>query len=270
MSRLLNFIDRQKQFQREVGYPIDSITESDRNEMSEKYVFKLIEEAVELRKEFPSVVNPWSKKQKPADLQRIKEEFSDVLLFLTNIAIVWKLSPEEIMKMVEEVQDNNFMKLKQKKMDLLNADILKIPGRTSGVGSGNLKPKYVFVGQNPGKDITQGYKFWSNPEDGSSKVLLPILKEFGIMEDCYFTNIVKCTTPDNEEPSEAMTEFYMDFLTQELDILRMNNPEMKVITMGNWASSKVAGSANIYHPAYHLRGGISLEDYKKQVHEALS
>lgn len=274
MNRISQLLKRQKEFQRVVGFPIDSISESDRNEMSEKYVFKLIEEAVELRKEFPSVVNPWSKKQKPADIQRVKEEFSDVLLFLINIAIVWKFSPEEILEMVESVQSNNFRNIKQKKMGLLNADILKIPGRVSGIGQGNISPKYVFIGQNPGKGITQGYKFWSDENDGSSKILLPILKEFGVLQDCYFTNVVKCTTPDNKEPSKEMTDFYLDFLVKELQVLKIANPDAKIIAMGKYTEKAInslgLGTVDkISHPAVLFYGLITSDAYKEELKTVL-
>ena len=97
MNKLLELIEKQREFQRAVGFPVDSILEQDRNEMSEKYTFKLIEEAVEMRREFPSAMNPWSKHQKAADLKRVREEYADVVLFLLNIAIVWKFTPDEIL-----------------------------------------------------------------------------------------------------------------------------------------------------------------------------
>jgi uracil-DNA glycosylase family 4 len=239
--------------------------------MSEKYVFKLIEEAVELRKEFPSVVNPWSKKQKLADLQRVKEEFSDVLLFALNIAIVWRFKPEDVIKELIEVQHNNFLNLKKKKMEFLNSDILKIPGRVSGVGGGSLFPSYVFIGQNPGESITQGYKFWSDDKDGSSKVLLPILDDMNITHNCYFTNIVKCTTPKNEAPGKEMTEFYKTMLMTELDILRLGNPDMKIITLGKWASEQLQDIPHddLAHPATVLYGSMSAENYKESVHKLI-
>lgn len=115
IDKIKEIVERQREFQKEVGFPIDSVRESDRNEMAEKYLFKAIEEIIELRKEFPSAVNPWSKEQKVADLTRIREEFSDVLLFLINFMIVWRLSPEEILSQLEINQDMNFDYIKKKK-----------------------------------------------------------------------------------------------------------------------------------------------------------
>lgn len=270
-DQLNKTFELQKEFQRAVGFPIDSMAEADRNELSEKYIFKLIEEAIELRKEFPSAINPWSKKQKSADIERIQEEFSDVILFLINIAIVWGFSPGDILRMVQKTQINNFQKLKEKKMAILNSDILKIPNRISGIGSGSLSPKIVFIGQNPGKDITHGYRFWSNPEDGSSKVLLPTLERCGInREDCYFTNIVKCTTPENEKPSEELTKFYKEFLDREIEILKMGNPEIKVITLGLWAEQNYKHDGSIKHPATVLYGGLTSDQYETHLRAVLA
>lgn len=275
MNPLNKIIERQREFQRGLGWPIDSVSEADRNELSEKYVFKAIEELVELRREFPSVMNPWSKHQKSADLTRVKEEYCDVLMFLINLAIVWKLSPEDILSQLKKVQDNNFKKIKERKMAMLNTDILKIPNRVSGIGDGSLTPEYVFIGQNPGKTITQGYRFWSNDEDGSSKVLLPLLNELGITRDmCYFTNVVKCVTPNNEVPNEELTSFYMEFLEKELEILKFGNPYMKVIAMGRWAENTLnslgKGTTDaIKHPSYVLRNGMSYENYKEHVDKVI-
>ena len=262
-------LEKQKEFQRLVGFPIDSIRESDRNEMAEKYIFKAIEELIEVRKEFPSTMNPWSKKQKPSDRTRVREEFTDVLLFLANLMIVWKFTPDEMLKSLTDVQNNNFNNYKTKKMNILNSEILSIPSYTCGIGQGNLKPKFIFIGQNPGSDIKKGYKFWSNPEDGSSKVLLPVLESLGIIQDCYFTNIVKSTTPDNSEPSESLTTYWNEYLKRELDILKTNNPDAKVITMGKWTEKNFNGaSIHIAHPASVFYGHLAKEEYGEEIKKA--
>lgn len=270
MKELEDIIEKQKEFQEFVGFPISSNLEKDRNELSEKYVFKLIEEAIELRKEFPSIMNPWSKNQKEADLVRIKEEMSDVFLFFLNLMSTWRITPTELFETITKVQENNFTKVKEKKMKMLNESILNIPGYTVGIGSGKLTPRYVFVGQNPGEGITHGYRVWSNQEDGSSKVLLPILANEGVLEDSYSTNLVKCVTEGNRVPTQDEVSFWKDKLIDELDILRAENPEMKIITMGNFVRENLQGDGHIQHPAYVLRGGITKEEYEKQVQEAIA
>ena len=265
--------ERQIEFQRLVGFPIDSKLETDRNELSEKYVFKLIEEAIELRKEFPSIMNPWSKKNKPADLSRIKEEMSDVLLFFINLLITWRIDFEDLLKVAQGVQDVNFYKVKEKKLAMLNQRILDIPGYTSGIGQGSLNPKYVFLGMNPGKSIEHGYKVWSNSEDGSSKILLPVLEKLGILDDCYFTNIVKSTTTDNREPSKELLDFWVPFFLEELFILEADNPGVKIITMGKYVTENYQGpevSGSIAHPASLLYGNLDKDQYEQQIRTAIS
>lgn len=266
-NRIDNIIKRQKEFQRAVGFPIDSISEIDRNDMSERYIFKLIEEAVELRKEFPSSINPWSKKQKSADLQRVKEEFSDVVLFLINIAIVWKFSPEQILEILENVQQNNINVLKEKKMEILNTDILKVPNHVSGIGSWSLSPKYIFIGQNPGESIPHhGYQCWSEPKF-SGKIILPALEEMGILKKSYLTNIVKSSTSKNVTPEDDQVDFWWEFLQKELEILSIGSETPPIIiALGEWADSvltkKEIPHLTIRHPSYYLRNGWNSEKYK--------
>lgn len=270
MDELKDIIQRQHNFQKFLGWPIDSNLEEDRNRLFEIFIFKLIEEAIELRKETPSVMNPWSKKQKEANHERIKEEMSDVFLFFLNLMITWKLPLEEFIETVHKVQANNVLRIKEKKMKMLNERILNIPGYTSGIGQGNLSPKYVFVGINPAEGIEHGYKVWSNPEDGSSKILLPILKDMGILEQCYFTNLVKCVTEKNREPLEEEVRYWSTPFDDEIDILKNENRGVKIITMGSFSKKWFSGNGHIQHPAYVLRGGITKEDYEKQIKETIA
>jgi len=270
MEKLKDIIKRQLEFQRLVDFPIDSILEKDRNELSEKYIFKLIEEAIELRKEFPSVMNPWSKTQKNIDLNRIQEELSDVLLFYINILLTWKIPIENLIEIADKVQQNNFTKIKEKKMKMLNERILDIPGYTSGIGTGNLNPGFIFVGQNPGTTIIHGYKMWNDPTSGSSKILLPILKSIGIHDQCYFTNIVKCITINNDCPTEKETAFWLPFLLEEIEILKTNNLSTKIITMGRYANEVLPHNITIPHPSYILRGGMSKEDYENEIRKNIT
>ena len=270
--RIQKIIEIQKEFQRLVGFPIDSILERDRNEMSEKYILKLIEEAIEARKEFPSVMNPWAKTNKQADRSKVREEFVDVFLFLVNLLNCWKISLGNFISATEEKQEINIRKVKEKQLNILNQEILAVPTYISGIGSGNPHPKYVFVGQNPGQTITHGYKVWSNKDDGSSKILLPILEELGILNACYFTNIVKSTTKSNIEPSIELFNFWKPFFDKEISILEALNSDVKFVSMGLWTSSVLKNSEKfrpINHPAFISYGGISKDEYKEQIKKAL-
>jgi len=263
MNQIKEILERQKSFQAFVGFPVETVVEHERNELSEKYLFKAIEEIIELRKEFPSAVNPWSKVQKNADKSRILEEFSDVILFLSNFMNVWKISPEELLTVIEQVQFENFKQVKAKKIRGLNSEILAIPTYVSGIGGGCLSPRYVFVGQNPSQDISHGHVSWS-------EILLPILQDLSIEDDCYLTNYVKCVTTDNSDPSNDLVNFWKEYFDRELEILKYQNSNCKVITMGKWVSEKVKGDAAISHPASILQDNKTIDEYRKEIEIAIA
>lgn len=264
-EKLKNLRDRQADFQRMVGAPIDSKLEKDRNQLSETYVFKGMEEMVELRKTFPSALNPDEKNRATVEKETVLFEFCDVIHFLINLSIVWKFSFEEILESLEKVQDNNYAKIKAKKMAQLTDLILRQPNYKTGIGYGNLSPKYIFIGQNPGNSLPyHGYPTWSEPTVGSAKILLPILEELGIkIEDCYFTNVVKSVTEKNEIPSKGLTSFWLEFLNKEIELLTYGNSLFKVIPMGSFASKEL-GIKGIPHPAVVFHG-TSRSDYKNMV-----
>lgn len=104
---------RQREFQETTNVGIDDSSKKDF--LSEVFLFKAIEEIIELRKEFPSGLNKNSKTMKEADDNRIYEELSDVLLFLVNFMIVRGLDVNTLYDKIGEVQNNNFDKLHEKK-----------------------------------------------------------------------------------------------------------------------------------------------------------
>ncbi len=113
-NQLVNLILKQIQFQTKVNLPIETTDEDEKYELGEIYLFKSIEEIVELRKEFPSIMNKYAKNQKKPDMEKILNEFSDVLFFLMNFAILWRITPEMMLEKMKEVQTNNFKKLEEK------------------------------------------------------------------------------------------------------------------------------------------------------------
>jgi NTP pyrophosphatase (non-canonical NTP hydrolase) len=105
-----SIIQAQKDFQKAVGTPMEDPNQL--NFLSEVFLFKAIEEIIELRKEFPSGLNKRSKTMKEVDEQRLYEELSDVVLFLLNFMIVRGMSVEKLLAVIKEVQINNLAKLK--------------------------------------------------------------------------------------------------------------------------------------------------------------
>lgn len=264
--------EKQKQFQKFVGAEIDSNIEEERLKLIEIYIYKLIEEGIELRKEFPSMLNIWSKQQKYYEMPKVKGEMCDILLFFINICCALDISFEDMIHHCIQIQANNFAVLKRKKMKILNDEILRIPALTCGIGQGNLEPEYVIIGQNPGQTIESGYEFWKNENDGSSQILLPAIKNLNLEGKCYFTNVVKSTTQENQQPTGVMVEFWHPFLAKELEILAAGLSEkFTIIAMGKWTSDVLKerfpnyAIKSIKHPAYFMRSSNeALSEFQKE------
>ena len=201
----------QKEFQRMVDFPVDSMSAADRDEMSEKYLFKAIEEIVELRKEFPSVMNPWSRTQRQIEnLDDIKAEFADVYLFLMNFLNVWKISDDEILDAIMAKQEKNFLHIKTKKMNILNSELGKIPGGNVQPGSGSLLPDTIFIAKTP-DDMFEYCQQEKVNEDGNINYYTTLVKQHGITE-----------------VDETATAFWQEFLDRELEILKTHNPDVLI------------------------------------------
>jgi len=268
IERFKSIAKKQKEFQRLVKYPVDTILESERNEMSEKYLFKMIEEIVELRKEFPSVANPYSKSQKTADLTRVKEELADVILFLVNFINIWKFSIEELVDTIEATQKHNVEKVKMKKMNVINSEILKIPGETKMTGVGSLSPKYIF--------IIHHQIYGGDERSELVKGLVGVLKNLGIMKDTYMTAIVKEAIPGTEVDENLVT-FWWEFLEKELEVLMGEDYlNMKIIAVGDEVSQEFF----MRFPSIHITkvdslkrlvdGEVTIEEYEQHLKNAIN
>lgn len=261
---MIEILKKQQEFERLVGVPIDTILEKERNQMSEMFIYKAIEELVEARREFPSVLNEWSKSNKEANNQRVKEELSDAFLFISNLLLAWHIPWDDFLIQVRSTQENNFTKIKEKKMKRLNEEILNVPGYKSCIGTGSINPKYIFVGINPDVEIKHGQLAWTE-DTASRKILIKNLKELGIHDQCYFTNMVKSTIVNNLDPSEESIGFWKTSLGEEIAILKINNPNARIITMGKLVRDNVVGDAYIDHPTSMLINAGAYDEYRMQI-----
>ena len=113
---LSEITELQKKFQKLCGKHIETEDNFTKSLLSEMYLFKAIEEIVELRKTFPSALNDSAKIQPKIDRNELLKEFCDVALFLLNFSILWKISLNEFIESLKLVQSNNF----KKKIDSIN------------------------------------------------------------------------------------------------------------------------------------------------------
>jgi uracil-DNA glycosylase len=266
---MINFfnkiLEKQHAFQKLVGVNIDSKVEEDRLLFAEIFITKGIEEFVELRRTFPSILNKASKSQPRYDRQVTLKEWVDVFLFWTNIGLVFEFTEEELFNTIKEVQDNNFFKFKERQMAILNHEILRSPAPVVGIGGGHLMPDFIFVGQNPAQTMT---RVFYSVNEGSGKILLDILDDIGVRDRSYFTNLVKETTPNNAEPPDDMVLFWKSALKREISLLKEANEGAVVVPIGKF-TSKHLDLPGIHHPSYVMRGGMSEEAYREEVQEFL-
>lgn len=195
MDNLTQLFNSQAEFQRLAGVKIQTNLNSERIRLAEIFLFKAIEEIIELRRTFPSQLNKWSKSQPVVDMTQTKNELCDSILFLTNFALAMDISPEEIATQLQLVQENNFKILKSKKMDLLNNEILRNPSDPR-LGIGNLNPNAVYITQ---KDGTP--PFFSKETEYVTK----LVKDGSTLSGC------------------TILGYWLDFLSREIEILLVNN-----------------------------------------------
>lgn len=114
-----DLFDFQKAFQFKVSdTDVTELDFSARLALAEGFVFKAIEECVELRKTFPSSLNKVEKHPGQCDKAEVKRELSDVFIFLINFMLVMHISPEDLLETLVEVQLNNLAKLEAKQKNV--------------------------------------------------------------------------------------------------------------------------------------------------------
>lgn len=265
----------QREFQRLCEIDIDTIVAKEINELSETYLFKAIEEIIELRKTFPSELNKWSKSQPDEEnKQETLDELSDVGLFLMDFCLVRKITPEQVLEALKTKQKFNFTKLKEKKLQILNEEMQRVPKKI-GIGGGSLMPKVVLIGQNPGKSLEDGKTVWDDHKDNTAGMFFKRSLELGKYrlavkkDDIYFTNVVKEVTENNEKPSYTTTQFWQPFLERELNIIDAGVDPL-YLAMGTEASRMLTQLEfskkwePIQHPAYFMRNGFSETQYYEE------
>jgi uracil-DNA glycosylase family 4 len=147
---------------------------------------------------------------------------------------------------------------KKYEMEKLNEHVMKVYDDYCMFGNGNLNPKYVFIGQNPGQGLKKTCIMDLEKDEikTSFGLLFYILRNVGLMKKSYFTNLVKVKTKNNEIPNKNMTNFWLDFLKKELEILKINN-DFKTISLGNFVYDTLKDnnieSIKLTHPSFYLR-----------------
>lgn len=119
--------------------------------------------------------------------------------------------------------------------------------------------KYFFIAQNPSINRHNAtYEIFDNVNNSNDYVFLKALEKLNISRsDCYFTNLVKCSTNNNSSP-KLYIENCFKYLLEELNIVE----PQKIIIIGSVARDYIKNKINFFkdcniifvrHPSYYLR-----------------
>lgn len=274
MKTLSQIIEGQREFQKLCEINLDTIVAKEINELSERYLFKAIEEIIELRKTFPSELNQWAKNQPEENRQETLYELSDALFFILNTCLVRKIAPIEVLDALAAVQEINFNKLKLKKLAILKDEMARVPHNRIGFGGGELMPQVIIIGLSPTEILESDQNSWDNYIKDSAVGFLRRALKLGVNrlnlseDDIYFTNIVKEIPENGEKPSTTMYHFWYPFLLREVEIVSAGTTPL-ILTMGSEATKVVMQRGDIkansiMHPSYYMRNGFTEAQYYKE------
>jgi len=131
---------------------------------------------------------------------------------------------------------------------------------------GNLKPKYMFIGEAPavadGKRPLERVMSYGP----SSLMLRKALIKKRLYIDSWFTNIMKCAFKDNKAVNDDQYFYCANFIFVELRLLR---PE-KIIALGNKVANflpkiGINNFVKMKHPSYYIYSKKTWEDYADDI-----
>ena len=143
--------------------------------------------------------------------------------------------------------------------------------------NGNLNAKIFVIGEAPGigkLDATtpENFLMWANgPSTDGLKYALSLLN---ILHQCWFSNLLRCSIPDNRPGNHDEFSNCFDKLKKEIEII---NPKILVLLgkrVSQFIATKERELANymtisVYHPAYFQYKNLTSEDYAIHLKEKM-
>lgn len=107
MDALKHMFDLQEEFENR-WFNFSELTEVEKQELTNEFVGHCIEELIEFRQELPARKH-WKKDNcKPANVRKMKLEYSDIMHFLITIALINGWSADDVYKsFIKKHQVNN-------------------------------------------------------------------------------------------------------------------------------------------------------------------
>ena len=148
-------------------------------------------------------------------------------------------------------------------------DVSKGTGKLHGWAVNPKNVKAFFIGMNPSWNRFPNLELafgGYNYDKGTGVGFVKLLERLGVIDKCYVTNLVKCSTTDNKI-TEAQTKACLKHLTAEI---KEYNPKV-LVCMGNDAYNNVnlkfdKPTIKIWHPNYIFSyNRTKLKEYESQI-----
>jgi len=156
---------------------------------------------------------------------------------------------EELFIVMHQCTDCDICRMPENQLD-----ISKGRGKLQGWGKGRI----MFVSQNPS---VHRFSNCITPVDaGISKELVDTLISLGMpIDEIYFTNIVKCSTPSNRAPDVVEIGNCTRWISKEIELIK----PLLIVGVGTVASRALISIVDrdsillfsIYHPSFVKRSG---------------
>jgi len=192
-----------------------------------------------------------------------------------------KMISRKIGTKLEQLNNNiqSCQKCELCKLEFNIKDVSQGFGKLYGWKGGTNKCRFLFIGMNPSHNRFQNLEFAFGGRDenqGPGKAFVNTLKESGVINEIYVTNLIKCSSSSNTI-NETWINCCILHLLNEIEILRPT----KIITMGSQVYDFLSvyftnnniqiKIQNIWHPSYVFSyRRVSKEQYIKKIKKAAS
>ena len=136
------------------------------------------------------------------------------------------------------------------------------------VGGGSLNPLHFVVGDAPGAGPAPRDIFGSCMTNGPTSFIVRYFTyKMGILEDCWFSNMIKCAVPDNRYVTTKEYSTCSPFFMEEITLLKPKH----IFALGNGPFNRLVSSdipakiTPLLHPGFFLRSRASEKDYLQHV-----
>ncbi|HTJ49421.1 MAG TPA: uracil-DNA glycosylase family protein [Cyclobacteriaceae bacterium] len=148
--------------------------------------------------------------------------------------------------------------------------------RRPTVPTGNLKPDFFLIGDAPGVGDGALYSRFDRVfvYGQSSHILRKALLANGLYYQCFFTNLLKLSTPNNRPSLSSEVELHKQYLMKEIDLMKpkgiiiLGKHVQEMFKAHYFTADNAPHDIEVrlaYHPSYMNKTGKTPQEYAKQL-----